>query len=236
MKVTVTLSANAGVAIHIGRYRIWVDTLHTMKQPGFSAVDIPLQRRMLQCEAFADPDFILYTHCHPDHFSESLTNEAQKLWPKANVMLPELYFDDQILINGDESIHSLDDLTIRFVKLPHEGQQYADCIHYGLLITVSGKTVLIPGDCATGTPELQKVIEGYRIDLALLNFPWVTLKRGQSFVDEVMMPSQIMLYHLPFEKDDTCGYRDAARKAVQKRQKDNAQLLCAPLQTVELDI
>ena len=216
MKVTVTLSANAGVAIHIGGYRIWVDALHTKKQPGFSAVDASLQKRMLQCEAFADPDLILYTHCHPDHYSEALTGEARKLWPRAKVMLPEQSYDGQILIDGGEFIHREDDLMIRFVKLPHEGQQYADCIHYGLLITVNGKTILIPGDCATGAPELQKATEGCRIDLALLNFPWLTLKRGQGFVDEIMKPSQILLYHLPFEWDDEFGYRDAALKAVQK--------------------
>ena len=49
MNVKVTLSANAGVAIHVCGYRIWVDALHTIKQPGFSTVDVPLQRRMLQC-------------------------------------------------------------------------------------------------------------------------------------------------------------------------------------------
>ncbi|MBQ2785354.1 MAG: hypothetical protein IJF02_02475 [Oscillospiraceae bacterium] len=236
MKVTVTLSANAGVAIHIDGYRIWVDALHTMKQPGFSAVDIPLQRRMLQCEAFADPDLILYTHCHPDHFSDVLTNEAQRLWPKAKAILPERYNDGQVQIGDQEVIYSVGDLSVRFVKLPHEGQQYANCIHYGLLIMVNGKIILIPGDCATGAPELQKAIEGCSVDLALLNFPWLTLKRGQSFVDEIIKPSQILLYHLPFEQDDTSGYRHAARKAVQKLQKDNVHLLCEPLQTIKLDI
>ncbi len=236
MKVTVTLSANAGVAIHIGGFRIWVDALHTQKQPGFSAVDVPLQKQMLQCEAFAMPQLILCTHCHPDHFSESLTRAAKKLWPEAKVLLPEWYFDDQILIRGEEFIHKLDDLSLRFIRLPHEGQQYADCVHYGLQISKRGKTILIPGDCATGAVELAKVIDGYKIDMALLNFPWLTLKKGQTFVDEIMKPSRILLYHLPFVQDDCCGYRDAATKAVQKRKDACAQLLYEPLHTVELEI
>ena len=236
MKVTVTLSANAGVAIYVGGYRIWVDALHTQKQPGFSAVDVPLQKQMLQCEAFEKPDLILCTHCHPDHFSETLIKAAKNLWPKAKVMLPQWYFDDQVLISDDVFVHRSDDLILRFIRLPHDGQQYADCIHYGLLITVSGKTFLIPGDCATGALELQKAIEGIGIDLALLNFPWLTLKRGQSFVDEIIRPAQVIMYHLPFAQDDTCGYRDAAQKAVQKRTSNNVHLLCEPLQTVELDI
>ena len=230
MKVTVTLSANAGVAIHIGGYRIWVDALHTNKQPGFSAVDISLQRRMLGCEAFANPDLILYTHSHPDHFSEMLTQKALTLWPKATVVLPERRFA------GEGFPIKLGALEARFIRLPHEGEQYRDCVHYGIKILVGGKTILIPGDCATAAPALHRAVEGCGVDLALLNFPWLTLKRGQSFVEEIMKPSQILLYHLPFAEDDTCGYRDAARKAVQKWPKGNAMLLCEPLQTVELDL
>lgn len=234
MKVSVTLSANAGVAIHIGGYRIWVDALHTDRQPGFSAVDVPLQKRMLQCDAFAKPDFILYTHCHPDHFSEKLTRSAQNLWPEAEILLPEKYLAEQILVSGGEFIHRLGDLTLRFFRLPHDGEQYADCIHYGLTITVGGKTVLIPGDCKTAATELAQVISGESIDLALLNFPWLTLKRGQDFVNEYLKASHILLYHLPFTQDDTFGYRQAAQKAAQKL--PGTQMLWEPLQTLVFEI
>ena len=236
MKVRITLSANAGVAIHIGEYRIWVDALHTIKQPGFSAVDPTLRGKMLHCEAFEKPDIILCTHCHPDHFSKTLIKEAKKLWPNAKVILPERHYDEQILIYGNEFAYFVDGLSLQFIRLPHEGQQYSNCVHYGVLITANGKKLLIPGDCATAAVELQKSIEGHRINLALLNFPWLTLKRGQNFVDEIMDPSGIVLFHLPFERDDTCGYREAAKKAVQKRGKEDTQLLCDPLQTIELDI
>lgn len=234
MKVTVTLSANAGVAIHIGGYRIWVDALHTNKQTGFSAVDITLQKRMLRCEAFEKPDLIVCTHCHPDHFSALLVDSAKKLWPNARILLPEKHFADQILINGNEFIHKYEEMLLRFVRLPHDGEQYRDCIHYGLLITACGKSVLIPGDCKTAAAELAQMIDGQQIDLALLNFPWLTLKRGQRFVDELLKPSQILLYHLPFAQDDTSGYRDAAGRAAQGR--ENTQLLCDPLQCIELEL
>lgn len=234
MKVTVTLSANAGVAIYIGGYRIWVDALHTQKQPGFSAVSASLQMQMMQCEAFEKPDLILYTHCHPDHFSEPLTRAAKTLWPDATIMLPEQHFENQVLISGEEFVHRSGDLTIRFIKLPHDGEQYRDCVHYGLLITVGGKTILLPGDCRTAAVELAESIAGCKIDLALLNFPWLTLKRGQAFVKEVMDPSNILLYHLPFAQDDSCDYRAVAQKTAQNW--GNSQLLWEPLQTIELEL
>ena len=234
MKVTVTLSANAGVSIHIGGYRIWVDALHTQKQPGFSAVNASLQKQMLQCEAFEKPDLILYTHCHPDHFSEPLTRAAKTLWPDATIMLPEQHFDDQVLVSGEVFVHRSGDLTIRFIKLPHDGEQYRDCVHYGLLITVGGKTILLPGDCRTAAVELAEAIAGCKINLALLNFPWLTLKRGQTFVSEVMDPGNILLYHLPFAQDDSYGYRAAAQKAAENW--ENTQLLWEPLQTIEFEL
>ena len=169
MKVSVTLSANAGVAIHVGGYRIWVDALHTQKQLGFSAVDESLQNKMLQCDAFAKPDAILYTHCHPDHFSESLTLAAKRIWPHAMVLLPEQYFVDQILISGEDFVHRMGDLTLQFVRLPHDAEQYKDYVHYGILITVGEKNILIPGDCKTAATELSKVISGHEIHLSLLN-------------------------------------------------------------------
>ena len=234
MKVTVTLSANAGVAIHIGGYRIWVDALHTQKQPGFSAVDGVLQKKMLLCDAFAKPDLIVCTHCHPDHFSKQLTEAAMGLWPKATVILPQAHFTDQMLVSGEEFIHRHEEVTLHLIRLPHDGEQYRDCIHYGLVITAGEKTILIPGDCKTAAEELAQAVQGLGIDLALLNFPWLTLKRGKVFVDQILMPANILLYHLPFPQDDTCGYRAAAQKAAQKE--GNAHLLWEPLQTIELEI
>lgn len=236
MKVMVTLSANAGVAIHMEEYRIWVDALHTVKQPGFSSVDVSLQKRMLQCDAFQKPDFIVCTHCHPDHYSEPLIRAAKGLWPNSRVLLPEACIEDQMLIGEREATYKLEDLTLRFLRLPHDGEQYVDCIHYGLLISLRGKTLLIPGDCKTGAEELAEKIGRTKIDLALLNFPWLTLKRGQAFVKDIMKPGQIILYHLPFAEDDCFGYRDAAKKSAHKDECSEVTLLMEPLQRIELYI
>lgn len=234
MKVTVTLSANAGVVIAMGGYRIWVDALHTEKQPGFSCVDLPLQKRMLQCDAFKNPDLIVCTHCHPDHFSEDLVAAGKKLWPEATVLLPERKYADQVLVSGNEYVYTLGELTLRFIQLPHEGEQYANCIHYGVLISVKNKHVLLPGDCRTAAIELTKAMQGRNVDLALLNFPWLTLKRGCDFVKGILNPTHVLLYHLPFVSDDSFGYRHAAAKAIEKM--PNSQLLWEPLQSIELEI
>lgn len=236
MEITVTLSANAGVAICWDGHRIWVDALHEHRRQGFSAVDAPLQKRMLKNDAFSDPDLICYTHCHDDHFSRELTQTANTLWPRAKLLLPECFFENQILVSGEAFVHREEDLTLRFIRLPHEGAAYAQTVHYGILISASGKNILIPGDCQTASPTLAEVIRNTKIDLTLLDFPWFTLEKGRTFIRQIMKPAHVLIYHLPFVQDDCFGYRRAAERAVQKESAMDVSLLYEPLQQINIEI
>lgn len=219
-QISVTLSANAGVALNIGGRRIWVDALHDQKMDGFSTLTPQLQRDMMVCQAFAHPEYICFTHEHTDHYSAELTAVARQLWPNAKVLMP-----------GD-SVEG-----IRFVRLPHEGEQYACVEHYGLIISLNGCNVLISGDCEVASPALSKAIAGVPIHLALLNFPWATLRKGREFLLEHFRNSHIILYHLPFEADDRNGYRRSAKHAVDTFSEiGDMRLLWDPLQTENINI
>ena len=236
MKISVTLSANAGVAINFDGHRVWVDALHNQKVDGFSAVCPSLQKQMMQSSVFSNPECICYTHCHPDHFSEELTASAKALWPEAKLYLPEPVFSEQILVQGQSAIHREGQLNLHFIRLPHEGAQYTGCIHYGILLSLEGKHILIPGDCQVAADALEQAVQDVPVDLALLNFPWLTLKKGHTFLQEVLRPKQTLLYHLPFEADDINGFRQAAEKALAREHSMEMQLLWNPLQTIVLDI
>lgn len=236
MKISVTLTANAGVAIGLDGHRLWVDALHDQKVEGFSTVCPEIQKQMMQSNAFSNPDCICYTHCHPDHFSAELTEEAKKLWPEAKLLLPEPVYAEQTLVQGQVFTHSHGDLELRFLRLPHEGEQYAGCIHYGLVLSLQGKQVLIPGDCQVAADALAQALVETQIDLALLNFPWLTLKKGQAFVQEVLRPKHTLLYHLPFAGDDVNGFRKVAQKAAIKAEAGDVQLLWNPLQSIHLEL
>lgn len=236
MKISVTLSANAGVAIDFDGHRIWVDALHDQKVDGFSAVCPSLQKQMMQSSAFSDPECICYTHCHPDHFSHKLTVSAKALWPDAALYLPEQMFPEQILVQGQSASYREGNLTLHFFRLPHEGAQYTGCIHYGILLSLKGKHILIPGDCQVASDALAQAVQDVPIDLALLNFPWLTLKKGYTFLREVLRPKQTLLYHLPFEENDANGFRQAAEKALARENTGDMHLLWNPLQTIILDI
>ncbi len=230
MSVCVTLSANAGVSIEIGGKRIWVDALHNTRCKPFSTLSIPLQKQMLTSPAFQSPDYICYTHCHPDHYCESLTDTALNLWPNAKVLAPEGKYG---CFSGEEWCLQDDTLTLRFLKLPHEGQQYRDVVHYGLIISNQDYNILLPGDCAVNSEKLAQAIANTPIQLALLDFPWLTLRNGQAFLRSHLPQSKYIFFHLPFEQDDRFGYRIAAARHI--TQMDNAWLLQDPLQTIVLE-
>lgn len=213
-----TLSANAGLAIEIGGKRIWVDALHTRKQPGFSCVDEDLQKKMLSHPAFQKPDVICFTHCHPDHYSRSLTEAACRIWPKAALLVPE----------EDMQPFSLDDLRVSFFRLPHEGAQYAETLHYGIRIECEDENVLLTGDGAVGCEEMN----GMAPKVIVVDFPWISLPKGRRVLQEKIRPGKIVACHIPFAQDDVNSYREAAAKAA--AQMENVYLLQEPLQTVEL--
>lgn len=236
-EIKVTLSANAGVCVSVDKHNIWVDALHEQKQPSFSTVTPALQKKMLTCEGFFNPEHICFTHCHGDHYSRRLVAAAKSLWPNGKLYLPKQEFEDQILLEGDSCTYCANGLTLRFIRLLHEGKMYRDVKHYGLVISTRDCNILLAGDCETASPVLAEAIKSIPIDLAILNFPWATLRKGRAFLADTLRAKHVLLCHLPFEQDDTEGYRLAAKQAVDALQpRMDIRLLWEPLQTEQVYI
>lgn len=74
---------------------------------------------------------------------------------------------------------------------------------------------------------------GRSIDLALLDFPWVTLRRGREFIHRYIRPGHVLVNHLPFQEDEQCNYRSAAEKgaALLRQTVPDVRLLTEPFQT-----
>lgn len=227
----ITLSANAGIAIHLGNHRIWVDALHHGQVCGFSTLSPKLLTAVASHPDFESPNLIFYTHCHPDHFSKELTQQAIEHWSLAQTVLPEKHFEHQHLLSKPLEQLQLSELSMQFIRLPHEGEQFADVNHYGCVLNCNGFRVLIPGDCAVASSILKEYLkETGQIDLALLDFPWVTLEKGRQFIQQYIRPNHLIVYHLPFASDDVYGYRQATAKALSSVNVPDVRLLQEPLQ------
>lgn len=232
----VTLSANAGLALSFGGVRLWIDALHDRKVPGFSTVTPDLWTAMKSHPGFAAPDMLFFTHCHPDHFSPELTQRALERWPQARPILPENRFPGQLLLSGRRERLRLPDLTLDFIRLPHEGSQYAGVPHYGCILESRDLRILVTGDCKLCAPELADFLaEDGPIDLAILDFPWLTLPRGRRFIQEHIRPKTLLVCHLPFSGDDVCGYRTAAFQSAPQLGNVEIRFLSEPLQQETLE-
>lgn len=235
-RCTFTFSANTGGALTLGPARVWYDALHHQKVPPFSTLSPALLAQVEQSQAFAAPDVIFHSHCHPDHFSRTLVAAALERWPRTRVFLPEPQLPDQTLLKGETLSFSAAGFHLRFCRLPHEGAQYAHVPHYGCLLQYGDYRVLLTGDCAVASPALAELIGGEGVDLALLNFPWLTLPRGRAAISELIRPRHLLIGHLPFSEDDRWGYRLAARRAMDKLPSvSDIRLLLEPLQKEVFD-
>ncbi len=235
-QVLVKLGANAGVSIRVGGKNIWVDALFEGVGNTFSHLRPELLEKIMS-GAFGKPDYIVYTHNHGDHYSRELTRIAMEKWPDTKVILPEQALEGQTLLTGSECLMNDGALQLRFVKLPHAREIYADVKLYGLLIGVPGCNILLPGDCEVASPALKDAVGDTKIDLAIVDFPWITKRVGREFLQAHLGHAHVIAYHLPFAEDDANGFRLSAAKAADKLgESADVRLLWDPLQEEEINI
>lgn len=211
-RCAVTLTASSGVLLDFGGHGCAIDALHGKKTRSWSTVTPDMLPALWSAFGPEGPELVLATHGHPDHFSPVLWGEALRRWSGAVFISPE---------GGGRTIAPMGltfrcrvgDMELEARRLTHEGREYADTPHWGYLISCLGVTVLHAGDCAVCAPELADWLDGRRPDIAVLDFPWLTLSRGRRFAEEVIRPEHLFLCHLPFAPDDTEGYRAAAMAA-----------------------
>lgn len=240
-KCMVTLSANAGVSMQISGKKLWIDALNDTKVNEFSTITPELLKKMKNRNAFRDPDALIFTHCHPDHFSQELTESVIRSKSEVGLFLPEEKFATQTLIT-DDHIEDIGDVRIHFLKTVHDGEEFRDVPHFALVISSEiedGKrmNVLVVGDTQIAGEDLRSKLSEYGyldegIDLAMIDFPWVTLKKGRDAIEEWIQPDHLFIYHLPFEEEDSSGFHAATEASAAKLTGiGDVRIIKEPLQT-----
>jgi len=227
---TITSSANAGIALQLPGMRILVDAFHDTKIPGFSTMSPELCAAILEHPHFSDPDMVFFTHCHGDHYSPEWGAAAKRRWPRTTLILPQQEFREQLLLCGKEVKFTVNGITFRFLRLIHDGAEYAAIPHYGLLIETAAARILIAGDCEVGNPQLAELLEKQPVDLAILDFPWITLAKGRAFIKENLRPRHLLVHHIPFLEDDLGCFREAAIQSAALFPEADVRLMLESLQ------
>lgn len=227
---TVLFTANAGFFLTVNHITVAVDAFPRMAHRGFSA--LREEHLSLLCDRadLQSTRYVIATHDHGDHYSARWTKRFMDSHPQARFIgavsedrtpfAPET--SNAILLRSDHPTYYLPGITLEFRYLPHEGAEFARVINYGCLLTFTGSPstahsrpcrVLFLGDAKPADPAIAGWIAGRSVDLALLNFPWITLPKGRRFLKDHLPHAQIVILHLPYETEDRNHYLEAARKA-----------------------
>ncbi|HWP52339.1 MAG TPA: hypothetical protein VN626_11655 [Clostridia bacterium] len=235
-KCQVTLTANAGVLIACDGVKVCCDAFHDDKAVEFSTVSPEMQQHIIKSPAFQDLDMIFFTHNHRDHYTLSATEQVRRLSPAALLVSPIQELSNNLFLHEDSHRLTLGSVDFVFKALRHDGKAYTDLPNYGCLMNFDGYRVLVLGDSLICNPVLEDWLKDTPVDLLLLNFPWLTLKRGRAFITDIICPRHVMFYHLPFAGDDIGRYREVTAKSLPLLTSAvDARILQEPFQTETVD-
>lgn len=88
-----------------------------------------------------------------------------------------------------------------------------------MIIKGANQTILVSGDCEICDEKLLDETQNERIGISIMNFPWVTLRKGRAAIESLIKPKHLIVAHLPFEEDDIYGYFPATEKAIKNMDK-----------------
>ena len=236
-KIKAVLCANAGVSITTPNSRIWVDALHDQHEETFSDVTPEIWEAMKKHPDFRNPDVLVFTHLHGDHFSRRLLEEAMRIYPSARVILPATRSMNTSAseagkmspapgkLSAEELFRQFEigEDSICCIRTLHEGRAFTDTVHEAVVLESCGKRILLTGDMRIDESVAEGLVreyagntgafeEDFLFDAVFAAFPWETTTKGRKIMNSILRPRKLVLYHIPFEEDDLFGYREGVRK------------------------
>lgn len=233
-KLRIRLIANAGLFVESSRDRFLIDAIHHEPDHPFSVVRKEFLEEILHGHGeYRDVDYLLYTHCHSDHFTEKYTKEYLKHHQVQGVFLPEAclgagLFQDRtrnelkVFALKDSRLGRLisyeihKDLTIHVFRTTHLGEDYQGEIHYSYVLSIGSMNILITGDASYEEEEFRKALEGLSIDTMITTPLFYHHNVGRQIMEEVIKPQIVLIYHIPFKEDDIYKMRKLTMRDIEK--------------------
>lgn len=210
-QIRLLFTANAGVLLRLPGFFGAVDAFHNKRTPPFSPVPTELMETLSSNGLLSGLQSVIVSHCHPDHCTLPEIRSAMALAPNAVLLAPEPLMDHQVLLTGPACHVHTDNVSMHFYRMRHDGLKYRSKALYGVVLDTGGRRVLMPGDCVDHA-DVERMTDSKETDVAILNFPWITLPKNRLFVDNVLRPKHLVIFHLPSPGDDTEGFLTATLK------------------------
>lgn len=236
--IQITLLANEGIILQFGETKCLIDGLHDHEDGMFSSLSKPVIKDLLTGKKplFRNIDYLLFTHCHPDHFSAELTEKYLSQHQLKGLLLPDrqtLGFtalrevarhqsDRTWLLDlplGEKKRIELEpDVAVTVFRSKHAGLHYVDVENFCYLLNLGGRQVFMIADADYDADYFSQILAGEKIEIALVNPLFLNKSAGREVITKALKPDQIVVYHIPFTEHDGHGFRKLVPYDVKKHQ------------------
>jgi L-ascorbate metabolism protein UlaG (beta-lactamase superfamily) len=233
--------ANCGLLIQSAQTKLLIDGIYQLDaaqdaaaaaaQPAdlFSAVSDAVKAQILTgAGLFKDTEFLLFTHCHSDHFNAENTIACMDNSPVRGVFLPEApeslpvkrqaeklgvgYIGMQSPFGVMEEVQCKD-IRVRFFKTRHYGKGFSQVPHYCFLIGAGDETVYISADADFMDDYQITMLDTIPVSAGFFNPLYITHKEGRELIGRMNL-QKLLMYHVPFKKDDRYGFLKLALRNI----------------------
>lgn len=251
--VSMTLIANTGVLVEYDGIKILVDGIHYDSEYHFSKVPKKILNDMMEGNGkFKNIDYIMFSHEHSDHFSPYYTMEYLKNNNVKCIFMPlegsEKLANLQAYINnysfscrllklpvGESCCYQLrQDISVTIFNAVHMGKQYSFMDNYCFLLTLGEKNILFTADADYVDSYFKNPLTGKDIDVVFVNPLFFNNIAGRKVIENVIKPTMVGVYHIPFLQDDKLMFRKIVKRDMNKFKNDfyDVFALCDEGQTV----
>ena len=202
----ITFIANCGLLIEAGGIKILVDAPYKGGVDGLSDMPKALESQIMDgASPFDHIDYMLFTHKHPDHYSEKLLNDYLTKHVIKQVILPGKDIESGVLSLSDS-------LRLYIYSTAHLGKEFAGVQHFCYVLESGGEAIFISADVDYVTTDFS-FLNQHRISAAFVNpLMFHMLLRLPNLKN--IHADKFVIYHLPSEIDDTHNMRQLIEKDV----------------------
>lgn len=237
-KIQVTLLANEGILVQFDGIKLLIDGIHENSGEMFSGLSKQVLADLLAGEKplFQNIDYILYTHCHYDHFTawcteaflekhrvkglfmpDRQTREFTSLRKTAMGQADRIWLLD-LPLGEKKEIRLSENISLTVFRSIHAGNQFADVENFCYLLHFGGRKLFIIADGEYNADYFSKMLAGESIEVAFINPLFLNQLAGREVITRALRPEKLVVYHIPFEDRNRPGFRRLVSRDIEKYQ------------------
>ena len=251
--LSIMLIANTGLFIQCGNKTILLDGLEDAQKYPFSSTPENVLKEMFQNKGVGrlkNIDYLVFTHNHPDHFSKELIKKYMlKNQVKKLIFAPDSESEDLVCDARENKVsvwkaemsrgkihHYIlgGGIQISTLCMKHIPYIFPEDLCNCILLQYEDKNILFLSDCSYEEEYLFQKFKDIKLNVVFLNPYFYYSDSGRKILDRYLLPDLTVIYHIPFEDDDTIHMRPFVFQMVKKFKRENVCVLDTPFQSIDI--